>query len=157
MSGPVRAVGLDLGERRIGVAVSDRGGTLAVGHGVIERCGDERADRERLAEMIRELEAEQVVVGLPLSLDGSRGPAAERAEREAAALAEALADAIGGIPVALVDERLTTVAATRQLAAAGVRSRQRRLIVDEVAATILLQTWLDGRRAVPSGPETEPS
>lgn len=153
MSGPVRAVGLDLGERRIGVAVSDRGGRLAVGHGVVERCGDERADRERLAEMIRELDAEQVVVGLPLSLDGSRGPAAVRAEREAAALA----DAIGDVPVALVDERLTTVTATRQLAAAGVRSRARRPIVDEVAATVLLQTWLDGRRAAPSGPETEPA
>jgi putative Holliday junction resolvase len=147
----LRVVGLDLGERRIGVAVSDRAGTLAVGHGVVERSGDEGADRAALAAVIAELEAERVVVGLPLSLDGTRGPAAERAEVEAAALAE-----LTHVPVDLVDERLTTITATRSLAAAGVRGRARRRVVDEVAATIILQSWLDGQKAaVLSDPRME--
>ena len=145
----MRAVGLDLEERRIGVAVSDRAGTLAVSHGVIERGDDWRA----VVEAVHELEAECVVVGLPLSLDGSRGPAARKAEADAAALG-ALLD----VPVELVDERLTTVSAHRSLQAAGVRSPARRRVVDQVAATVLLQTWLDGRRfagAAPSEPRVE--
>ena len=151
----MRAVGLDLGERRIGVAVSDRAGVLAVGHGVIERGDDWDAVANAIADVVRELEAECVVVGLPLSLDGSRGPAARKAEADAGAL-RALLD----VPVELVDERLTTVTALRGLQAAGVRRNARRRVVDQAAATVLLQTWLDGRRAphaVLSESEMEPS
>jgi putative Holliday junction resolvase len=138
----VRVVGLDLGERRIGVAVSDRAGAMAVAHGVVERTGD----WQTVAALIHELEAECVVVGLPLSLDGRRGPAALKAESDAAALRALL-----HIPVELVDERLTTVTANRSLQEAGLRSPARRRVVDQVAATVLLQSWLDRRRATSAG------
>lgn len=150
----MRAVGLDLGERRIGVAVSDRAGAMAVGHGVVERTGDADRDWQAVVRLVDELEAECVVVGLPLSLDGGHGPAALKAESDAAAL-RALLD----VPVVLADERLTTVTANRTLQAAGVRSPARRRVVDQVAATVLLQSWLDGRRerAASSGPGMEPT
>ena len=151
----MRAVGLDLGERRIGVAVSDRDGRLAVPHATIERSGDPGRDRAAIAQAVQELGAEAVVVGLPLSLDGSPGPAALAAQAEAAVLAELL-----GVAVEVVDERLTTVTANRSLATAGVGSRRRRRVVDQVAATVLLQSWLDGQRGatpVPSEPRMEPS
>jgi putative Holliday junction resolvase len=144
-------VGLDLGERRVGVAVSDPAATVAVGHGVVERTGNADADRRRLVGVVQELGGERVVIGFPLSLDGSRGPAARRVEVEAAALSDSLA-----VPVELVDERFSTVTATRGLAAAGVRGRRQRRVVDAAAATVILQTWLDGHRhRAPSGPETE--
>ena len=137
----MRVVGLDLGKRRVGVAVSDSGGILAVPSTTVERTGDDAADRARVADVVRELAAERVVVGLPRSLDGSEGPAAGWARGEAAALA-ALLD----VPVELYDERLTTVSAQRSLVAAGVKGRDRRKVVDQVAATVLLQAWLDGGR-----------
>ncbi|MEW6152499.1 MAG: Holliday junction resolvase RuvX [Actinomycetota bacterium] len=142
----MRAVGLDLGERRIGVAVSGAGGALAVPHGALERCGDPEADRSAVAALVDELGAEVVVVGLPLSLDGSHGPAARAAQSEAEALRAVLA-----VPVEMVDERFTTVTANRSLAAAGTRGRARRRRVDEVAATVLLQAWLDTRRPAAGG------
>jgi putative Holliday junction resolvase len=141
----MRVVAFDLGDKRIGVAVS--AGRLAVPHGTMERSGDADRDRAALVGLVEELGADRVVVGLPLSLDGSRGPAAVKAEAEAAALAEALP-----VPVELVDERLTTVAASRSLRAAGVGSRTQRRVVDQVAATVFLQAWLDGLR----GPNAEP-
>jgi putative holliday junction resolvase len=149
----MRVVGIDLGQRRIGVAVSDGGGRVAVPHGTVERSGDADRDRAALAAVVEELGADTVVVGLPLSLDGGTGPAAQAAEAEAAALAEVV-----GVPVELVDERLTTVSAHRSLAGAGVRTRERRRVVDQVAAAVLLQSWLDGHRnepGVPSGPRLE--
>jgi putative holliday junction resolvase len=149
----MRVVGLDLGERRIGVAVSDRDGMLAVPHGTILRSGDADRDRAGIARVVQELEAEAVVVGLPLSLDGRAGPAAKAVQAEAAALAEML-----GVAVKTVDERLTTVSANRSLATAGVKGRSRRRVVDQVAAAVLLQSWLDGQRdrpALPSESRTE--
>jgi putative Holliday junction resolvase len=149
----VRVVGLDLGQRRIGVAVSDRDGMLAVPHGTILRSGDAERDRTAIARMVEELEGEAVIVGLPLSLDGRAGPAAQAARAEAAALSGVL-----GIAVELVDERLTTVTAQRSLATAGVPGRSRRRVVDQVAAAVLLQSWLDGQRdrpALPSESRTE--
>lgn len=128
---------------------------MAVGHGVMERTGDAARDWRAVADVVGELEAEVVVVGLPLSLDGSRGPAALRAESDAATLRALLT-----VPVEFVDERLTTVSANRALQAAGVRGPARRRVVDQVAATILLQSWLDGRRpadAASSEPRMEPS
>ena len=135
----MRVVAFDLGEKRIGVAVSAAG--LALPHGTVDRSGDADRDRAALVALVEELGAERVVVGLPLSLDGSRGPAALRAEAEAARLAEDLA-----VPVELVDERLSTVSATRSLQEAGVAGRDRRRVVDQVAATVFLQAWLDGSR-----------
>jgi putative Holliday junction resolvase len=136
----VRAVGIDLGERRIGVAVSDPSGTIASPYEVVQRCGDPARDRRRLAAIARELEAERIVVGLPLSLDGSIGPAAEAALAEAEALG-----AVTDIPVETYDERLTTVTAERALRDQQVKGRARRAVIDKVAAAVLLQAWLDGR------------
>ncbi len=135
----MRVVGLDLGTRRIGVAVSDSDGSVAAPHTVIERSGDEAADRVAIGKVARDLGAGKLVVGLPLSLDGSRGPAATRAEQEAEALEVAT-----GIPVELHDERLTTVAASRAPRAKG-RKKTRR-VVDDAAAALILQSWLDVRR-----------
>lgn len=141
-----RVVALDLGSRRIGVAVSDSAGTLALPHGVIERSGDPGADRTAVARLVAEVEAACVVVGLPLSLDGTRGPSARAASDEAAALAERL-----DIPVEVVDERFTTTSADRALAGAGVRGRARRRVVDQVAASVILQAWLDRRTRAGAG------
>ena len=140
----MRVVGLDLGARRIDVAVSDSGGVLATPYTVIPRSGDDVADRGRIADVVRELAAEAVVVGLPLSLDGSVGPAAAAAEAEAVALRQVL-----DVPVECYDERLSTVSAERSLAASGVKgAARRRKVVDQVAAAVLLQSWLDSRRTV---------
>lgn len=138
----MRVVGLDLGTRRIGVAVSDSGGVLATPYSVIERSGDPDADRRRIAEVVREVGAGTVVVGLPLSLDGSRGPAATAAAGEVDALRDAL-----DVPVEVHDERLSTVSAHRSLASSGVKGAARRRVVDQVAAAVVLQSWLDRRAA----------
>lgn len=142
-----RAIGLDLGERRIGVALSDSAGTLATPYEVLTRSGDPARDRARLAELLDETGAELIVVGLPLSLDGSRGPAAQRVEAEVEELRAQL-----GLPIELWDERLSTVEAERRLQAAGVRGRQRRHVVDQVAATVILQSWLDATHHDDEGP-----
>jgi putative Holliday junction resolvase len=142
----VRAVGLDLGTRRVGVAVSDDAGVLASAHAVLERTGDDDADRAALAAVVAELGAELVVVGLPLSLDGSSGPVARAAREEAAVLAELL-----GVPVELHDERLTTVIASRRPPGGRGRGRTRgRTPVDGVAAAVILQGWLDVNRRQPT-------
>ena len=133
-----RALGLDLGARRIGVALCDSAGTLATPYEVVQRSGDHRRDHRRIAELVDEAGAEVVVVGLPLSLDGSAGPAAQGVEAEAVELREHLL-----VPVELWDERLSTVEATRRLQNAGVSGRKRRHVIDQVAATVILQSWLD--------------
>jgi putative holliday junction resolvase len=137
----LRALGVDLGSRRIGVALSDSAGTLATPYEVVVRCGDEARDHQRLAALAEEAGAKVVVVGLPLSLDGSEGPAARHAKEEADRLAKVV-----GVPVERFDERLTTVSAERDLRAGGLRSRARRQVVDKVAAAVMLQSWLDARR-----------
>ena len=141
---PGRALGVDLGARRIGLAVSDSAGTLATPRGTLTRTGDPDRDRRALVERAVEEEAVVVVVGLPLSLDGSRGPAARAAESEAAALAGMLDG--HGIRVELFDERLTTVSAHQALTAGGTRGRDQRAVVDQTAAAVMLVAWLDGRR-----------
>ena len=137
----MRAVGLDLGSRRIGVAVSDAGGVLASPYQVLERGSDPEEDRRRIAAMVAELAAERVVVGMPLSLDGSWGPAAHAAAAEAAALAQVLP-----VAVETYDERLTTVTADRTLRESRMKAPARRRVVDKVAAAVMLQAWLDSRR-----------
>ena len=104
----MRVVGVDLGGRRIGVAVSDASGTIASPHLVLERSRDRATDHAALRAVVEEVEAERVVVGLPLSLDGSMGPAALAVDDEVRELAAALP-----VPVDTVDERLTTVSAER--------------------------------------------
>jgi putative Holliday junction resolvase len=136
-----RALALDLGTKRIGVAASDAGGVLASPRTVVERSGDRARDHRRIAELVAEEEAAVVVVGLPRSLDGRRGPAAELVLGEVEELAAVLA-----VPVLTHDERFTTVTAHEQLRAAGMGGRRRRTVVDQQAAAVLLQSWLDAGR-----------
>lgn len=140
-------VGVDLGARRIGVAVSDGTGTLASPRCTIERSGDAAADWRALVAVVEEAEAVRVVVGLPLSLNGRRGPAAQSAQADA----DELADLLGprGVTVETFDERLTTVSAARSLRDAGRRGKTQRARIDQSAAAVLLQAWLDAQRGRP--------
>ena len=137
-----RIVGLDLGSRRIGVAVSDRSRVLATPRTTLERTGNLDADRRAIVRLVAEEEATCVLVGLPLGLDGREGTAAQGVRAEARALAVALAPA--GVPVVLFDERCTTVTAHRLLASSGLDGRRRRAVVDRSSATVLVQAFLDG-------------
>jgi putative Holliday junction resolvase len=132
---------VDPGSKRVGLALSDPTATIAQALATVpaEPAGTLVL---RLAEMAHKHEAERIVVGLPRRLDGTRGPEAVAAQELAAHLREA-----SGLPVELVDERLTTVAAERALIADGVRREKRRLTVDRVAAALMLQAHLDRRRA----------
>lgn len=138
-----RSVGVDLGERRIGVAVSDSARTLASPRCVLDCTGDRHRDLRTVADLVREEGAGTVVVGHPLALDGHRGEAARAAERDAAELAELLAPE--GIEVLLWDERLTTVTASAALASAGRRTRSQRSRIDQSAAAVLLQSWIEAQ------------
>ena len=140
---PGRAVGVDLGTKRVGVAVSDTGQVLASPYEVIQRSGDLTRDRLRLKAIVDECDASVVVVGLPLSMDGSVGLAATAALEEAAVLAEVLAP----VPVETFDERLTTVSADRSMMQRKMKADARRRVVDKVAAAVMLQAWLDSREA----------
>lgn len=137
----MRALGLDLGAKRIGVALSDSDGTLATPYEVLERSGDRARDHRRIAALAEETGVRCLVIGLPLSLDGSHGPAATAALAEADELASA-----SGLPVEMWDERLTTVTADRSLIAQNLKAPARRKLVDKLAAAIMLQAWLDHRR-----------
>jgi putative Holliday junction resolvase len=136
----MRALGVDLGTRRIGVAISDSGGVLASPYEVVARSGDEQVDHRRLLAIAAEVEAELIVVGLPLSLDGSMGPAATAAVAEAERLG-----ATTDLPVELYDERFTTVTADRSLMERKMKADARRQIIDKLAAAVMLQAWLDSR------------
>jgi putative Holliday junction resolvase len=136
-----RALGLDLGTRRIGIALSDSAGTLATPYEVVIRSGDRARDLERIAALADEAGAELVVVGLPRSLDGSIGPAARAVLDEVDELRARLAERAVG--VVTWDERLSTVEAERRLRSAGVKGARGRRVVDQVAATVILQSWLD--------------
>jgi putative Holliday junction resolvase len=131
-----RAIGLDIGTRRIGVALS--AGALATPYEVVARSGDRARDHRRLVGLADEAEAEVVVVGLPLSLDGSVGPSARLVLDELDEMRPRL-----GRPVVTWDERLSTVEAERRLRSAGMKGRDRRQVVDQLAATVILQSWLD--------------
>ena len=150
--GAVRVLALDLGSKRIGVAVSDRSGTIATPLLVLQRSGRQRTDHERIKALVDEEQAERVVVGLPLSMNGSIGKAAAAAITEAEILATVV-----GVPVETIDERLTTVTAERILMELGKRGRARRQIVDKVAAAVILQSWLDGRGARSDRDPTDPT
>jgi putative Holliday junction resolvase len=128
---------LDVGERRIGVAMSDLGRSLATPHSVIHRRSKAQ-DFAAVGRLVAELEAERVVVGLPLSLDGEMGPQARRVARYARALAETL-----DVPVELHDERYSTVTADELLVESG---RKGRVPIDAAAAAVFLQDYLDRQR-----------
>jgi len=139
--GPVLA--LDYGARRIGMAVSDPAGEFAFPAGVLERESLAR-DLAALAELAREREVQRVVVGLPVHLDGRRGPEAEAAERFARELGQAT-----GLPVELLDERWTSREADRAMRAVQPRRRKREQAkLDAAAAAILLRTFLERERAL---------
>ncbi|PIE33971.1 MAG: Holliday junction resolvase RuvX [Ilumatobacter coccineus] len=142
----MRALGIDPGTKRIGLAVSDLTGSVASPLKVLQRSRSRRHDLAELARIAREEEADVIVVGLPISLDGSTGRSAKAAIAEANQLASVV-----DIPVELHDERLTTVIADRSMIEAGLNAPQRRQRVDKVAAAIMLQSWLDSRRHQDSG------
>jgi len=141
----VRLLALDVGDVRIGVAVSDETRTLASGLTTLRSRGP-RQDVRQVAALVREQQAAEVVVGLPLRLDGSAGPQAEKVM----AFVERLRRAVP-VPVTTRDERLSSVAASERLAEAGVRGSARKAKLDQAAACLILQELLDERKAVPAG------
>lgn len=136
-TGSGRRLGVDVGSVRIGVALSDPGGILASPLETVARDG---CDLARLGDLVRQYEVVEVVVGLPRQLSGATGSAA----REAQEYADRLGRRIAPVPVQLVDERLSTVGATRGLRERGMRARAQRSVVDQAAAAYILQGWLDG-------------
>jgi len=139
MTGRVLAV--DVGTRRLGVAVSDPTGTVASPLATVPRRTPAE-DAKALAALAGEQDATTVVVGLPVTLAGREGPAAKAVR----AWLDELAALLPELDLQLADERLSTVAAERALVGGGVRRRARREVVDQVAASVFLQTWLDARR-----------
>lgn len=137
-----RRLGIDVGSVRIGVACSDPDAVLAT---PVETVRRDRSGKHlrRLAALVTELGAVEVVVGLPRTLADRTGTSA----LDAIDLADQLAPRIAPTPVRLADERLTTVAAQRSLRAAGVRAKEQRAVIDQAAAVAILQSWLDQRRA----------
>ena len=146
----MRILGVDLGHKRIGLALTDEDGTIAFPAGTLDSRGRKK-DLARLRALIDERGIERAVVGLPLHLDGRRGPEAEKAVAFAAALSE-----LAGIPVETLDERWTSKEAERLLAPTTAKKRDKRRAkgtVDEMAASILLQTWLAQHPPGSAGPE----
>ena len=135
----MRIMGLDYGDRKIGVAVSDMFGWTAQGLEVVERRRD-GAEMQRIADLVREQEVEEIVVGLPKNMNGSIGPRGEIC----IAFADQLRDMLN-LPVHLWDERLTTVSAERTLIEADVSRKKRRQVVDKMAASLILQNYLDSK------------
>lgn len=136
-------LGVDVGSVRVGLAASDPSGVLASAVATLARDESGGSDLRRVVAEAAERGAVEVVVGLPLSMSGREGPAAALARGYAVDLARLLAP----VPVRLVDERLSTVAAHQQLRGAGVTGRGHRAVVDQVAAVVVLQSALDAERA----------
>jgi putative Holliday junction resolvase len=131
-----RVLGIDLGDVRIGVAISDPERRLAVPYGTVHTGAP--ADVKAIAAIVSDNDIVHVVVGHPRSMSGASGPQAKKAEEFANVLLDVL-----GVPVTLQDERLSTSEAERELAAAGVKGKKRRAVVDRSAATVILQAFLD--------------
>ncbi|MRH87349.1 Holliday junction resolvase RuvX [Nocardia sp. SYP-A9097] len=143
-----RRIALDVGTVRIGVASSDPDGLLATPVETVPKAkkiapGTLAPDLARIAELVREYEAVEVIVGLPRTLRGESGSSAKLA----ATFAGRLRTLIAPVPVRLSDERLTTVSAARALRDSGVRARGQRSVIDQAAAVSILQGWLDERSA----------
>lgn len=137
----MRALGIDLGSKRIGIATSDRSGTIATPLTVLQRSGSRLSDYRSIAALVVEHEVECVVVGLPLNMSGSVGTAAQSAIDEATEMASVV-----NVPVYTYDERLTTVTADQILVQQKMKAQARRRVVDKVAAAVMLQSWLEHRR-----------
>lgn len=135
----MRFLGLDIGEARIGVAVSDATGTVASPLAVLDARALE-VDVRPLFRLVEDYEAGMLVVGVPITLAGEEGPQAQDVKRRAERLGEAV-----GVPVAYWDERLSTAEARRLMREGGMSDRDQRGAVDQVAAAIVLQGWLDAR------------
>jgi putative Holliday junction resolvase len=148
---PSRVLGVDLGSVRIGLALSDPTRTVASPHSVLARARAHADDHRAIVELARASAATTIVVGLPLSLSGGRGPAARAAEHE---IDELRAAAAPDIDVVAHDERLTTITAERSLGEAGLRRADRTAVVDKVAAAVMLQSWLDSPAARATLPGT---
>ncbi len=144
MSG--RLLGLDPGERRIGVAISDATGTIASPVEFVDRKA--RNHEQRITDLCSDWEITEIVIGLPLSLDGTEGPAAAKSRDFGTFVAE-----LTGLPVSYHDERFTTVTAEQALLEGGVKRRSRTNKRDQVAAAVMLQGFLD-RRRYQSGTDT---
>jgi putative Holliday junction resolvase len=136
-------VAVDVGTVRVGVARTDPGALVVVPVETLARDAAGRRDLDRIVDLVREFDALEVVVGLPRTLRGNEGSAAEAARRYATAIARRIAP----VGVRLVDERLSTVSAHRTLHDAGVRGRRHRPVVDQVAAVVILESALDAERA----------
>jgi len=132
----MRSLGLDIGDKRIGVALSDPGGILASPHTIIHRH-NETADIEAIVDLVVQHEVKQVIVGLPLSMNGSASTQTKKVEEFTQVLAERVA-----VPISFRDERLTTVAA-RRLVRAGRAKGNEKYRHDAVAAALILQAYLD--------------
>ncbi|SCL53752.1 putative holliday junction resolvase [Micromonospora yangpuensis] len=140
-------LGVDVGQVRVGVARSDPHGVLATPVATLARdlgAAPEAvpADMAELKRLVSEVEAVEVVVGLPVNLAGKHGPAAVHVT----AYAERLAEVLAPVPVSLTDERMSTVVASRRLSERGVRGKRQRAVVDQAAAVEILQSWLDAQR-----------
>lgn len=133
-------MGLDVGDKTIGVAVSDALGLTAHGVEVIRRSALDR-DFSRLQQLMKEYGVERIVIGLPINMDGSHGPRAKKSQDFAKLAEKRLA-----VPVSLWDERLTTASAERTLLAADVSRRRRKQVIDKLAASLILQSYLDAQR-----------
>jgi putative Holliday junction resolvase len=142
---PGRALALDLGERRIGVAVCDDGRRVATPLETVDRVGDRTVEHARIAHLVTDHGVGVVVVGLPLSLDGELGPAARKVLSEVKALRRRLR--VEGVEVVTHDERFSTVDAHGSLRAQGVRGAKGRAVVDQLAAAVILQSWIDATSA----------
>lgn len=140
----MRVLGLDIGDRRVGIAVSDETGTIAGPHGVYTRRYAPE-DAAYLAQLAQDVGSTAIVAGLPLNMDGTEGEQA-RKTRE---LAEAVAER-SGLPLHYVDERLTSVEADRAMVEGGLSRRRRRGHRDALSAVLLLQEWLGSQRIGPS-------
>jgi putative Holliday junction resolvase len=136
-----RVLGVDVGKVRVGVALSDATGTLASPLETLKRAKNQ-ADLDRLAALVAEHEVTEVVVGEPVHLSGASGASAE----DAGNYAQELADRIPDVPVILIDERLSTVTAASHLREGGIDSRKQRAVIDQAAAVVILQQFLDSRR-----------
>lgn len=146
-----RVLGIDLGSRRIGVAVSDGLGLTAQPRATIARHGGVR-DLDAIAAAVKAADADRIVLGLPLDCEGQEGPAAQRARVFGDKLRAAL-----HLPVELIDESFSTVEAEAVLLAADVSRARRKEVVDKMAAAVILQRWLDANRdKAPETPEEIP-
>jgi putative holliday junction resolvase len=134
-----RVLGIDYGDVRIGIAVSDLMGWTAQGVETIHRKSEEQ-DFKRLEELIKQYEVDKIVLGYPKNMNGTIGPRGELSQQFAAILKEKF-----GLPVILWDERLSTMAAERMLVSADVSRKKRKQVVDKMAAAIILQNYLDSQ------------